>query len=156
RGKLGINFRHQALAPLDQDEPKFVATDVVVQGSDPVRKRGQLAEKFHTDQPAADDHKGELSALAVAVRLDVGALEPLDNMVAEYHGVGEGLERESVLGAGDHTPVRHSPERDDEMVVGQFFPYSAAAQLDRAALHVDSLDRRLDEACGPQERADRE
>src|SRR5262249_9043925 len=82
-GKLRIDFGHEALAPLEQDEPDFVAIDVLVHGSDPVRERGQLAEQFHTDQPAADDREGELSTLAVGVRLDVGALEPLNDMVAE-------------------------------------------------------------------------
>ena len=87
-------------------------------GRDPIREGGQLAEQLHPNQPAADDHEGELPALARGIRLDVGALEPLDDVVAEQQGVGQGLEREGVLRAGDHPPVGHPAQGEDELVVG--------------------------------------
>jgi hypothetical protein len=139
-----------------QEEPDLVAVDVLVQRRDPVRERGQFAEQLHADQPAADYHEGELPALALGVRLDVGALEALDDVVAEQEGVRKILEREGVLRAGDHFPVGHPPQRDDELVVGQLTRLPPGTQADHAALQVDALDRGFDEPRGPQERTERE
>ncbi len=94
------------------------------------------------------------STLAPRVGLDVGSLEALDDVVAEEEGVGEGLEREGVLRAGDHCPVGHGPERQDQMVVGQFAILAAGGHVDHPALQVDALNRRLAEPRAPQERAD--
>ena len=118
--QLRVDLRHDAVAPLEQDEADLVAAHVLVKRRDPVHERGQLAEQLHPDQPAADDHEREQSAFALGVRLHVGPLEPLDDVVAEQEGVGQGLEREGVLRAGDHLPVGHGPESQDQMVVGQF------------------------------------
>ena len=118
--QLRVDFRHDAVARLEQDETNLVAIHVLVKGRDPVRESGQLAEQLHADQPAADDHEREQSAFALGVGLHVGALETLDDVVAEQEGVGEGLEREGVLRAGDHHSVGHRPEGQDQLVVGQF------------------------------------
>ena len=105
---------------LEQEETDLVAAHVPVKRRDPVHEGGQLAEQLHADQPAADDHEREQSAFAPRVGLHVGSLEALDDVVAEQEGVGEGLEREGVLRTGDHFPVGHGPEGQDQMVVGQF------------------------------------
>ena len=80
-GQGRINLRHDATARFEQNEPDLVAVDVLVQGCDSGGERGQLAEELHADQPAADNHEGELPAFPRGVRLDVGALEPFDDMV---------------------------------------------------------------------------
>ena len=107
-------------AALEQDEADLVAIHVLVKRRDPVHESGQLAEQLHADQSAADDREREQAAFALRVGLHVGALETLDDVVAEQEGVGEGLEREGVLRTGDHHAVGHGPEGQDQLVVGQF------------------------------------
>src|SRR5262249_9914382 len=147
---------HEPVAALEEDEPDLVAVDVLVHGGDPVREGGQLAEQLNTDQPAADYDESELAALARGVPLDVGALEPLDDVVAEQQTVGEGLEGEGIFRAGDHSSVGHPSEGEHELVVGHFTRFFHVGQVNYAAVQVDALDRGFDEARGPQERADRE
>ena len=70
-------------------------------------------------------------------------------------GVGEGLEREGVLRAGDHLLVGHRPEGENELVVRQLVRFALQGRhVDRAPVQVDALDGGLDEPGGPQERAD--
>ena len=122
----------------------------------PSTKCGQLAEQFHPDQSAADDHEGELPAFALRVGLHVRSLETLDDVVAEQESIGEGLEGEGVLGTGDHRTVGPCPEGQNQLVVGQFTALSGGTQVDHPTLQVDALNRRLDEARGPQKGTDRE
>src|SRR5262249_44235735 len=117
---------------------------------------GQLAEQLNTDQPAADDDEGELAALAFGVPLDVGALETLDDVVAEQQTVGEVLEGEGIFRAGNHSSVGHRPEGEHELVVGHFTRLFHVGQVNYAAVQVNALDRGFDEACGLQERPDGE
>src|SRR5262249_6208163 len=104
-GQLRVDLRHEAVARLEQDEADLVDIHALVKRYDRVREGGQLAEQFDPPQPAADDDERELPALAPGVGLRVGALEALDNVAAEQQGVGEGLEGEGVLRAGDHAAV---------------------------------------------------
>src|SRR5262249_55559657 len=117
---------------------------------------GQFAEQLHANEPAADDHEGELAALPLRVSLHVGALEPLDDVIAEQESVGEVLECEGMLRAGDHASVGHASEGEHELVVSQFIRVFPGGQANYAPLQVDALDPGFDEARGPQERADRE
>jgi hypothetical protein len=129
---------------------------VLVKRRDAVNECGQLAEQLHSDQSAANDREREQSAFALRVSLHVGPLEALDHVVAEQEGVGERLEREGVLRTGDHRSVGHRPQRQDQLVVGQFGAFGPGAQVDHAPLQVDLLNRRLDEPGGPQKGADRQ
>ena len=81
----------------EQDEPDLVPVNVFVQRRDFVRECRQLAEQLHPNQPPADDHECEMPTLTIRVRLDVGALEPFDDVVAEQERIRQCLERESVL-----------------------------------------------------------
>ena len=129
---------------------------MLVEGRDAVHEGGQLAEQLHPDQPAADDHEREELRFASRVGFHVGALEPLDDVVAEQQGVGEGLEREGVLRAGDHVPVGPGPQGQDQLVVGQLATLPGGSQADHAPVQVDALDGGLDEPGGAQEGADGE
>ena len=84
------------VAGFEQEEADLAAVHMLVKGRDAVHKGGQLAEQFHPDQPAADDHESEELRFPLRVGLHVGALETLDDVVAEQQGVGESLEREGV------------------------------------------------------------
>ena len=89
---------------------------------------------------------------ALRVGLHVGALEPLDDVVAEQQGVGEGLEREGVLRTGDHVPVGLRPQGQDQLVVGQFTTFPCERQMDHAPVQVDALNGGLDEPGSAQRR----
>ena len=82
----------------------------------------------------------------------VGALEALDHVVAQEQGVGERLERERVLRAGDHALVGQGPECQDQLIVGQVAGSPGRGHANRPALQVDALHAPLAEAGGPQER----
>ena len=151
-----VDFRHDAVAGLEQEEADLVAVHVLVKGRDPIHEGGQLAEQLHPDQAAADDREREQSAFLPGVGFHVGSLEALDDVVAEQEGVGEGLEREGVLRTGDHGAVGHGPQRQDQVVVGQFRVLSGAGQVDHPPIQVDAAHRRLAEPGGPQEGADGE
>src|SRR4029077_5795900 len=86
----------------------------------------------------------------------IGTLEALDHVIAQKERIGEGLERERVLPAGDHFLVGHRTEAQDQMVIGQFSVTPASVHKDHPALQVDTLNRGLDKPGGPQEGADGE
>ena len=129
---------------------------MLVERRDPIHECGQLAEEFHSDQSAADDHEGELPAFALRVGLHVRSLETFDHVVTEQESIGEGFEGEGVLGTGDHRAIGPCPEGQDQLIVGQFTALSGGSQVDHPALQIDALNRRLDETRGPQKGTDRE
>ncbi len=75
-------------------------------------------------------------------------------MVAEQEGVGEGFEREGVLGAGNHYSVSHRPEGQDQLVVGQCATFPWCDQVDYPPLQVDAPNRGLGEPGSTQEGTD--
>ena len=151
-GQPGIHLGHDALAALEQDAPYLLATHVSVERRDRVHERGQLTEQLHADQPAADDHERQQCTLSLGVRFLVRALEAFDHVVPQEQGVGERLERERVLRAGDHVLVGQRPERQDQLIVGQLDGSTGRGHADRPALQVDALHASLAEAGGSQER----
>jgi len=131
----------------------FSAIHVLVERRDPVHEGDQLAEQFHPDEAAADDHEREESRFALRVGFNVGALEPLDDVVAKQQGVGEGLERKGVLRAGDKFAVGLASQGQ---VVGQLAMLPWGCQADHAPIQVDVLDGGLDETGGAQKGTDGE
>src|SRR5262249_52030478 len=53
-------------------------------------------------------------------------------------------------------PVGPCPERQDQLVVGQFATFPLGGQMDHAPLQVDTPNRGLDEPGGPQKGTDGE
>ncbi len=137
-------------ADLAAPHPRVVAHDLVGEG-------GHLAEQLHSDQAAAHHHEAEQAALALGIELDVGALEALDHVVAQQHGVGQGLEGEGRRRARDQLEIGVRAEGQDELIVGQL---DAGAfrrrRQDDAAFEVDLPHGRLDEARPAQEVAHRQ
>src|SRR6516162_11485890 len=76
-----IDLRHEAIAPLQHDEPDLVTIHMLVKSCDAVGKSSQLTEQLDPDQPAADDHEGELPAFTFRIDFHVGTLEALDDVV---------------------------------------------------------------------------
>ena len=154
--ECGVDFRHDAVAALEQEEPDLVAVQVFVQRRYPVDKGGQLAEQLHPDQSAADDREREHLAFAPRVGLHVGALETFDHVVAEQESVGESFEGECVLRSGDHHAVGHCPQGQDQLIVGQVPAFAGGVQVHHPPLQVDALHRGLDKTRGPQKGPERE
>ena len=61
-----------------------------------------------------------------------------------------------MLRTGDHDPVGHRPEGQDQLVVGQLAALPRRGQVNHPALQVDALNGGLDEPRGPQEGTDGE
>jgi hypothetical protein len=154
--QLRVDFRHDAVAGLEQNEADLVAVHVLVKGRYSIHESGQLAEQLHPDQPAANDYERKHSALDLRVGFHVGALEALDDMVAEQQRVGQGLEREGVLRTGDHGAVGPGAEGQHQVVVSQLHVSSRGGQLHHPPVQVDAADGALAETRGPQECADGE
>ena len=76
------DLRQDMAAGLQQHETNFVASNVRIEGDDPVDERGQLAEQLDTDETTSDDGDGEKLALARRIGLHLGALESLDEVVS--------------------------------------------------------------------------
>ena len=117
RSQRRIDFRHDPIAGLEQDEADLAAIHIPIEMPDTIDERGQLAEQLHPDQSAADDYKGEKLRFPLQIGLHVGPLEPLDDVVAEQQGVGESFECEGVLRTGNHLPVGLRPQGQDQLVV---------------------------------------
>jgi hypothetical protein len=153
----GGHLRHDAVGGMKEVEADLVAPYPRVVAHDLVGEGGHLAEQLRSHQAAADHRESEEKALALSVGLHVGALETFDHVVAQDERVGESLEGEGGLRSRDQTLVGSGAQSQDEVVVGQLVGGALARHgAHEAALEVDLLYRRLDEAGAPQEVAQRQ
>src|SRR5262245_34280240 len=81
-----VDFRHDVVATLKQNESDLGPIHLSVKGRNAVNECSQLAEQLDPNQPAANDREREQMSLALWVRLHVGALKALDQVVSEKQG----------------------------------------------------------------------
>ena len=109
---------------------------------DVAEERRQLAHQLDADQAGADDADRQQPAALGVVGLGVGVLEQVDHVVAQEDRVGQCLERQRVLGAGDDLQFGHPAEGQDQVVVGELPRLGAArewrAVTTRASKSTDS------------------
>ena len=95
---------------------RLVGADLrVVAPSNAAHEVLDLAGGLDTGEAGAADDEGELRLPLVRVGLELGALEHLDDPVAEGERIGQRLHADRVLGdAGDAERGGLAAERDDE------------------------------------------
>ena len=94
----------------------------------------QLGERFHAGVARADEDVAELLSGGWVGR---GALELLEDAVAECDRVGEPLEPVRVLAEAGHVDhARHGTERDDEPLVSDLERACERVGVDDAPLGV--------------------
>ena len=110
----------------------------VVLGQHHVEQLDEGAGQLHPGRPAAgDDHRER--PLVDQGRVAGGPLELAQDVVAQAHRRGQGLEGEGVVGHAGHAEVgRHRPRGQHQVVVGQA---AAVVELDVAGVEVDRLHR---------------
>ncbi len=116
----GVERRQQMRQKLDQHDPSSADGQAgVVLGEDHVEQLGERARGLHSCRAAADDDDGE-RAVVDQLRVGVGRLEAVEDVVPQADGVGERVERVAVLGRAGHAePVDGGPAGDDELVERQ-------------------------------------
>ncbi len=111
----------------------------VVLGQHHVEQLDVGARQLHSRRPAPGDHDRE-RPLVDEGRVAGGPLELAQDVVAQAHRRGQGLEGVGVVGHARHAEVgRHRACGQHQVVVGQA---AAVVELDQAAIEVDRLHRR--------------
>ena len=140
---LGRHLREDALVQLDDVAPDLLGPDLRVEATPHAADEVlDLARGLDPAEPRPTDHEGELRGTLVGVLLEVGALEHLDDPVAEGERVGERLHPDRELGdAADPERGGLAAQGHDQAVVVQPMQVAVAAH-DRHLLRVeiDPLD----------------
>src|SRR4029079_9836102 len=126
---LGRHLREDAVVQLDDVAPDLLGPDLRVEApphaADEVL---DLPSGLDAAEPGPTDDEGELRAALIGVLLEVGALEHLDDPVAEGEGIGQRLHPDRELGdAADPERGGLATQRHDQAVVVQPMQVAVAA-----------------------------
>ena len=95
--ELGGDLRHHALARLDEDEAQALDARARIEVDDVGGEVLQLGQALEPGVAGADEHVGQQRASRRLVLDRLGALERLQDLVAQRDRVGERLEAHRVL-----------------------------------------------------------
>ena len=110
---------------------------------DEVDDLGQRACEFDARRAAADDDEVQHAAALLLIMLDlVGALEHVDDMIADVQRLLQGLHREGMLLDALHAEeIRRRARRENQIIVGNL----AVIRDDDLALPVETAKLRHEE-----------
>ncbi len=154
-GQPRLHFRQNPLTGFNEDKACLIAPHAPVITNDGIDESRQLADQFHANKPAADDHESKQLLLSFGVCFDIRALEALDEMITQHKSVGQGLEGKGIGRAGDALAVGYGAEREYQLIVRKLVLRTIGRDgTDNAPLEVDVSNGRLDKPRAPQESAD--